>query len=252
MPTMPLADMAAATQNISLTYGRKKPNRQKNWQPQYCTRRQDYKHMKRAISHTELLNRKFKGLPFEGDWLEALGQPELTGSWLIWGNSGNGKTRFALQLAKYLCKFVRVAYNPLEEGASLSFQAAVADVNFNGSGRRFLILDKEPIADLIARLEKPKSPEVVIIDSVQYSGLKYADYIALRDRFRRKLFILVSHADGKLPEGRVAKSIRYDAMIKIWVEGYRAYPISRYGGGLPYTIWHEGAAQLYEMNNSQE
>jgi hypothetical protein len=71
--------------------------------------------------------------------------------------------------------------------------------------------------------------------------MNYSDYKKLRDNFRGKLFILVSHAEGKLPEGRVAKNIRFDAMVKIWVEGYMAWPVSRYGGGEPYIIWEEGA-----------
>lgn len=207
---------------------------------------------KRAIPVNQLLNTKFRGLPFEGEWLESFGHPELTGSWLVWGNSGNGKTRFALQLAKYLTGFCKVAYNSLEEGVSLSLRTAIEQVNFNGSGRNLVLLDKEPIPELIARLEKPRSPEVIIIDSVQYTGLKYQEYKKLRDRFRRKLFILVSHAEGKMPEGRVAKSIRFDAMVKIWIEGYRAWPVSRYGGGQPYTIWEEGAAKYYNNNSETQ
>ena len=54
--------------------------------------------MARAASVEQVLKTKFQLLPFEGDWLESLGCPELTGTWIIWGSSGNGKTRFALQL----------------------------------------------------------------------------------------------------------------------------------------------------------
>ena len=197
---------------------------------------------KRAISVHQLLNQNFKVLDFEGEWRESLGQPELTGTWLIWGNSGNGKTRFALQLAKYLTTFgKKLAFNSMEEGASVSMRRAFAECGMQEVSRRIILLDNEPIPELIERLSKRKSPDVVIIDSVQYSGLTYADYKKLRDRFRSKLFILISHAEGKHPEGRVARSIRFDAYIKIWVEGYKAYPMSRYGGGEPYTIWEEGA-----------
>ena len=207
---------------------------------------------RRAIPVKQLLNTKFRGLPFEGEWFLSFGEPELTGTWLIWGNSGNGKTRFALQLAKYLAGFCKVAYNSLEEGVSLSLRTAIEQVNFNGTGRNLILLDKEPIAELITRLEKPRSPEVIIIDSVQYTGLKYTEYKKLRNRFRRKLFILISHAEGKMPEGRVAKSIRFDAMVKIWIEGYRAWPVSRYGGGQPYTIWQEGAAKYYNEDSEPQ
>jgi hypothetical protein len=202
----------------------------------------------RAIPVRQLARQRFRGLDFEGPWFDAVGMPELTGAWLVWGNSGNGKTRFALQLAKYMTGFCRVAYNSLEEGASLSFQRAVEQVDFSHAGSRLLVLDKEPINELIERLKRQKSPDVIIIDSVQYTGLKYAEYVQLKDQFRKKLFILVSHAEGKLPEGRVAKSIRYDAMVKVWIEGYMAFPVSRFGGGKPYTIWEEGAEEYHNSN----
>ena len=203
------------------------------------------KKINRARSVSDLMNQTYNVLDFEGEWLAGIGRPELTGSWLIWGNSGNGKTRFALQLCKYLTRFGRVAYDSLEEGASLSMCKAFEEVGMSEVGCKIILLDQEPINDLITRLEKRKSPVIVVIDSLQYSGMNYADYKTLRDRFRNKLFILISHAEGKLPEGRVAKSIRYDSFVKIWVEGYKAFPASRYGGNEPITIWEEGAATFW-------
>jgi hypothetical protein len=207
----------------------------------------------RAVSVHQLLNQNFKVLEFDEEWLESFGEPELTGSWLIWGNSGNGKTRFALQLAKYLTTFGRkVAYNSMEEGASVSMRRAFAECGMQEVSRRIVLLDNESMVDLEERLSKRKSPDVVIIDSVQYSGMTYADYKRFRDKFRNKLFILISHAEGKHPEGRVARSIRFDAYIKIWVEGYRAFPMSRYGGGEPYVIWEEGAAEYVSPKQSSK
>jgi len=63
---------------------------------------------KRAISVTELINTKFKVMEFKGAWKRALGQPELSGTWIVYGNPKNGKTRFVLQLCKYLTQFTRV------------------------------------------------------------------------------------------------------------------------------------------------
>lgn len=193
---------------------------------------------RRALTVADLLNYRPHCMPFEGQWAESFGLPERTGTWLIWGNSGNGKTRFAIQLIKYLASLgERVAYNSVEEGASASLKMAFEQENVAETGRRVLILDKEPMPELIVRLGRPKSPDVIVIDSLQYTGLKYAEYKALRDRFRRKLFIFISHAEGKLPAGRVAQSVRFDAFVKIWVEGYKAYPVSRFGGGESYVIW---------------
>ncbi|MCX6277691.1 MAG: hypothetical protein NT004_06320 [Bacteroidetes bacterium] len=207
----------------------------------------------RAISIRQLYSTTIRSLDFAGEWLDAIGCPEPAGTWLIWGNSGNGKTRFALQLAKYLATFGRrVAYNSLEEGVSLSLRNAIEDCNMQEVARRFVLLDKEHVPDLIERLNKKRSPDVVIIDSIQYTGLTYADYKSLKDRFRSKLFILVSHAEGSHPSGRVARSIRFDANVKIWVEGYQAYPSSRYGGGTPYVIWDKGASDLVTPKNNEQ
>ncbi len=203
------------------------------------------KKLNRAISVSQLEAMTFNELPFEGDWHELIGNPELSGSWLIWGDSGNGKTRFALQLCKYLAKFCRVAYNSMEEGASKSMKKAFREVGMNEVKCAVILLDNEPIDELKVRLRRRRSPDVVVIDSIQYSGLNYRDYVALRAEFKNKLFILISHADGKNPAGRTAKSIRYDAFVKIRIEGYRAFALSRYGGGKPYTIWKEGSEAYY-------
>ena len=203
--------------------------------------------MARAASLDQVLRTRFKVLPFEGEWKDAIGCPELTGSWIIWGNSGNGKTRFALQLCKYLCQFGRVAYDSLEEGVSVSLVKAIKETHMMEVRRKFVVLDKEPIDQLTERLEKPKSPGIVCVDSLQYTGMSYEQYKALKERFPKKLFIWISHADGTLPEGRVAKKVRFDSNVKVFVQAYRAEPVSRYGGGKPYIIWEEGYRKNFEL-----
>lgn len=207
--------------------------------------------IKRALTPTQLLSMKMVTMPFTGEWQAHVGVPERSGSWLIWGNSGNGKTRYALQLGKYLTEFGRVAYDSMEEGISESLKRAIQDTGLIGC-KRFILLDKEPVEELKFRLSRPKSPNIIIMDSVQYSGLNYRDYRSLRDSYRAKLFIFISHADGKEPAGRTAKSIRFDANVKVYISGYRAFAASRYGGGYPYTIWQEGAESIYGTLNSKQ
>ena len=203
--------------------------------------------MARAASVDQVLRTRFKVLPFEGEWKDSIGCPELTGSWIVWGNSGNGKTRFALQLCKYLCQFGRVAYDSLEEGVSVSLVKAIKETHMMEVRRKFVVLDKEPIDQLTERLEKPKSPDIVCVDSLQYTGMSYEQYKALKERLPKKLFIWISHADGTLPEGRVAKKVRFDSNVKVFVQAYRAEPVSRYGGGKPYIIWEEGYRKNFEL-----
>ena len=200
----------------------------------------------RAISVDNLLSKKFKVLDFDGEWKEFMGKPERSGCWFVWGNSGNGKTTFLLSLAKYLCRFDRVLFDSLEEGTRLSLQMAAERVNIKEVRRRLTFLHRESIEELKERLRKHKSQRIVFIDSYQYTGLNKKTFMQLMDEFPNHLFIFNSHAEGKQPEGRSAKSIRYHADVKIWVEGYRAIASpSRYGGGKPFTIWEEGAKKYY-------
>jgi hypothetical protein len=207
----------------------------------------------RAKSVADIIRYSPKVMEFTGAWFDSFGTPELGGCWLVWGNSGNGKTRFALQLCRYLAGFGRVAYNSLEEGLSFSFQTAIKSVGMAAVSKHFILLDKEPIGELRMRLQGQKSPDIVIIDSVQYSGLNKDTAKALVDEFPRKLFVFVSHADGKNPAGRTAGAIRFHANVKLFIEGYRIpQPVSRYkeGACAPFTIWEEGAQHYWCENIS--
>lgn len=206
--------------------------------------------MARAISVNQLFSKKRKLLPFTGEWLECFGTPELSGSWFIWGNSGNGKTSFVLQLCKYLTNFSRVAYNSMEEGDSESMRLAFIRTGMDECKRRIVLLDNEPVADLKERLRKHKAQKVVVIDSIQYSGMTYAEYKELRNEFRDTLFIIISHAEGRNPADRRAASIRYDASVKVYVEGYKAYITSRFRSGdvKEYAVWRDQADKFHSAD----
>lgn len=200
----------------------------------------------------ELLSMKFETLAFEGAWQDAFGTPERRGVWMVWGNTGNGKTSFVMQLCKELCRFGRVAYDSLEEGACLTMQNTLKRFNMQEVNRRFLLLDAEPLDQLSLRLKRQKAPDFVVIDSLQYTQISYAQYIKLKEKHRNKLIIFISHASGKNPDGRVAKKVAFDAALKIYVEGYRAFSKGRFIGPKGYyDIWPEEAAKFRgeDMNN---
>ncbi len=202
--------------------------------------------VKRAYSVNNVLNAKFKGLDFEGVWLDLIGKPAMGKSWIIWGQSGSGKTTFNMMLAKYLSKFERVIYNSLEEGLSKSIQNA-----YNRAGlteKHNVLLIEESMEDLTRRLHRKKSPNVVFIDSLRYTRLRtWEDYRRFCDIFSNKILIWVGHAQGKEPKGNLAKDVRYDSMVKIYVEGFRAFATSRYSvsTGSYMDIWSEGARDYY-------
>ena len=56
--------------------------------------------MAKAISNKNVVNAKFKVADFTGKWLASFGKPELRGAWIIYGESGGGKTHLALELLK--------------------------------------------------------------------------------------------------------------------------------------------------------
>ena len=198
--------------------------------------------MARALSASEVLNMKKQILPFKDEWYDAFGEPEATGIWFVWGNSGNGKTSFVMQLCKQLCQYGKTIYNSLEEGVSLSMKNALQRYQMNTTKSKFQILDCENWNDFKERLRTNKRLKFAVIDSFQYIQITYPEYIKFKEENRNRLIIFVSHADGRSPSGRTAKSVMYDATLKIWVEGHRAQSKGRFIGanGGNFIIWDEG------------
>ncbi|MDN4753860.1 hypothetical protein QYZ87_04850 [Porphyromonadaceae bacterium W3.11] len=203
--------------------------------------------MKRALSVHNVIKAKFKTLDFEGEWLAACGRPEFCGTWFIYGAPKNGKTSFAMMLAKYMTNFGKGAYNSIEEGLSLSIQMAMERVDMAAAGNKMVLLDKMEIGEMVKWLERRDSPDFVVIDSVQFAGLKFDDYKEIKEKYPEKLFIYVSHVDGKQPDGNDAKRIWRDANIAFRIEGFRAFPTGRYGGGEYINVSEELAANFWGL-----
>jgi hypothetical protein len=203
------------------------------------------KKLKKPLTVKNLIDKKYKLLDWDGEWFDAFAYPEMAGTWFIWGKSGNGKTNFVLQIIKELAKGEKVLLNSLEESSALSMQNsfkrnAMLDVKKN------VLLVSDGYDGIIERLHRRNSPNIVVIDSFQYLQISYQQYIVLKETFPKKLFIFVSHADGSAPAGRPAKSVMFDASLKIYVEGYRAFSKGRYIGTKGYyNIWQEGALQYW-------
>lgn len=204
--------------------------------------------MAKSLSSAQVLGIKSRTITLSGEWAACIGEMSRHGVVFIWGNSGNGKTSAIMQLCKELtlgCG-MKGLYCSLEEGYSVSIQNTLRRYGMQECKSSLQILDSCTLEDLHERLSKPRSAEFVVIDSIQYLQLSYKQYIAFKERFRNKLIILISHADGKQPEGRAAKSIRYDAGLKIWVEGYKAFSKGRFIGRTgEAVIWKKGAEEYW-------
>jgi hypothetical protein len=196
---------------------------------------------KRAFNVKDLLNKKFDIMPFTGKWEESFGKPCKQFSMMVYGDSGSGKTELAIQFSKYLTNFGKVAYNSIEQGFSHTLQMAMKRNNMEQVADKFQILDKEQLPALTKRLRKQRSPDFLIIDSVQYLRMTKEEYFNFKNEFYPKIFI--SHIEKGSLKGALARDIWYDVDIQVPVEGFKGFPKKRMnGGGKPYIVNSERAA----------
>jgi RecA-family ATPase len=180
--------------------------------------------VKKAYSIADIEKRKFKMLELQGEWKRHLGEMERSGSVLIMGDSGDGKTTYALQAAKEICGTEKVHYNTAEEGIRKSWKRSLELNNMKVVRSKFKY-SKENYDELFARLEMKRQPKIMIIDSVQYffRGKSVKDYFKLIETFTDTLFIFLSHISKGMPKGAVANEIYWDCQNRILVQDFKAY-----------------------------
>ena len=209
--------------------------------------------MARTLSAAQVIGMQHRSIALGGVWADCIGEMDRHGVVFFWGNSGNGKTSAVVSFCRELTRFGKVLYVSLEEGVSLSFQNTLKRFGMGELGARFQVLESTTLDDLQKRLSQRRSPEFVVIDSFQYMQMSYRSYIAFKNANRSKLLIFVSHADGKQPSGRAARSVMYDAGLKIWVEGYTAFSKGRFiGRSGEAVIWPKGAKEYWEGKKNRE
>lgn len=206
--------------------------------------------MAKTLNVKTFLTKKFDIMEFEGVWEQSFGKPCKQFSMLIYGGSGDGKTELAMQFGKFLTNFGKVIYDSIEQGDSHTLQMAVERNNMETVADKFQIVDGENLAELSKRLEKQRSPDFVIIDSVQYLNATKEEYFEFKKKFyKKKGIIWISHVEGKdldAVKGALAKSIWYDVDIQVPVRGFKGFPKKRLnGGGEEYIINPERAAKYW-------
>lgn len=204
---------------------------------------------KRALTVRNVYCKKFKTITLTDKWQAAIGQPEFTGSWFIYGAPKHGKTSFAMMLSKYLTAFGKVLYVTAEEGISLAFKQAMQRHNIEDVEKKWFVFDRQSIPnimDLVAVLKRQRSPKIIFIDSIWFYRIRQTEYRKLKELFPDKLFVYISHVDhnGK-PKGATADEIWRDAMVYFKITGFRAFPVSRYGGGEPIDVCPELAEKYW-------
>lgn len=204
--------------------------------------------MKRALTPSNIRTKNRKLYELEDKWLRGFGKLERGSVLLVFGDPGNGKTSLVFQLADYLKKFDKVAYNSLEMGDSLALDMTLKNAGITDN---LIIYDRESIEEIVERMSKNKSPNILIIDSIQYfrnnegTLMNLKMWIDFKKEMKNKTLIIISHAKSGRPKGALAESIFYDADCKVLTKGFRAYITSRYGGGDEITIWEQGAKDYH-------
>ena len=201
----------------------------------------------RAYTYEDLARKKYKTLPLKGVWKEHLGDIERSGSILIYGDSGHGKTTYALQLMRELCQGEKVLYNSLEECGSLSLFTNLERAGLKQYKNKYLVCG-EPLDNLIQRLSRPQQPKIVFIDSVQacFRGKKTEDYHNLILQFPQTLFIGISQISKGMPKGAVAEEFYWFCQNRVLVKDFKAYiDKTRTGGNElePYIISESKAGE---------
>lgn len=205
--------------------------------------------VKGELTLKNIVNAKIPVFDFTGEWYDAFGKPQRNGVWFIYGNSGHGKTTFLLMLMKQLANFGNIMFVPYEEGnVSVSLQKGINRLGLLEANKKVIVCTHNS-KDLAERLSKRKSPEIVIIDSLDLSEFKQIKQVAdFKNRFKNKTLIFTGWADGKVPANKIGKDVLYLANQKIFVEGYRAISRGRSLGERGYlTIWEEGATEYWKF-----
>ena len=203
----------------------------------------------KAIYGKQLLEKTYKTFPFEGQWAQALGNPEVAGFWLIYGKEKQGKTWFSLKLAEHLSTYETTMYISAEQGTSKTFQDAYMRAQLDPFNRRLKIVPYTEIAEIENTLGKQRSSKVVIIDNTTI----YKDELTapkLREwsrKYRNTLFIFLSHEEKGEPDLAVGRLCKKLAEIVIRVEGLACHVSGRCPGGT--LVIDEEKAQLYYDTN---
>ncbi len=194
--------------------------------------------MGKLISAHTVLENKYKTLPIDEEWVDIIGLPESNFRMIVYGESGGGKTTFAMKLAVMLTSLGKVYYNSSEQGEGKSIQDAFrrADVGSCPKGT-FMLADRHTFTEMMDSLGKKRSAPFVVIDSLNYLNLTKAQYQTMVETFPKKVFIIISWSDGKRPMGDHAKAIEYMADIKVRVNDGEVIALSRFGATEPYRLF---------------
>lgn len=205
--------------------------------------------MKR-IGTMQLRAMKFERLDLSEDWKKHLGNLPVKSFVLIaYGESGEGKTEYMMQLAKELMRFGKVEWLGYETGHDADIQDAEARNNLNGVIWTDPWEKRKPeqtiFDDIAGAICRRKGAKYIFIDSYDATKLLEEEIMELHRlaKKKNKCLLWIAHAKGKKePQKTVAQKIEFYGHVGIYVKHYIATPMkNRYGGWDERIIYEERA-----------
>jgi hypothetical protein len=153
-------------------------------------------------------------LGFKDTWLDFYGYPQTNFFCVIHGMSGEGKTNFAIQFAKYLAEnFGNVLYVSGEEGFAPTFQQKIVSLGADAVPRLYaadIRTGEEILRDI------PNQYHFIFIDSVNNMDIDPDMMQAIRNKFKQSGIVAIcqSTKEGKI---RGSYEIVHDSDIAVKV-----------------------------------
>jgi predicted ATP-dependent serine protease len=179
-----------------------------------------------------------------------IGNAERKGCWIIYGCEKNGKTWFALKMAKEMAKHERVAYISAEEGLDDSFADSVRRAGITTSDK--ILWDEYlSVDEIIGKFKKQRSANIIVIDNLtMYSDEMKPTEIKkkLLDALPNKLIVFVAHEERKEAYPATARMAKKLAKVIFHIEGLKAFVTSRFSPGGEIVIDEEKSEIYHGLN----
>lgn len=226
-----------------------------------------------TLGTDQFAKKKFERLALSDEWKPVMGNLPSEFMIAVYGESGEGKTEFCLQLAKELTRHGSVKWMEYESGHGADIQDGIVRNDFKGlpinwddpweedKGQQRAIaafvpppdmpMQKNAMANrvfisLYIEMSKPKSAKYWVINSVDATGLNKEQVMWLFVKFKKKKgIIFICHSQGTTPILSVSKAIEFYGQVGIHVKHYIARPLkSRFQGFTPRVVFEQRAREL--------
>jgi hypothetical protein len=198
-----------------------------------------------AVNAMQLADFNYETYGFDGKWLSMIGDPAKPFTLMFWSRPGKGKSTLSIELAKYLAErfWQRVLYVAAEEGLSYTLKEKFE--RLNAFHQNITIAPGLP-DDLTGY-------DVVFIDSVTRLKMVPEEFVALKNSYPDKTFVLVFQATSS-GDYRGSKEWEHevDVSININENGYARAEKTRFGGTGTLKVFQGTPDHIYKFTQLQD